>query len=161
MTRIASRADLHYIIAFLAGLLSITVSSFVIMLLTQLAPWITPNTTLEELQTIIQLEVTTAMAAGLLMYAGGFLVLAAGLGRWGARITGSRVIAGAVIATALTAAMALTSYALSYVPTYTTFDPSDWWQPAALFLAPGAFYVIGWWIATAGALPKPNTLKKG
>jgi hypothetical protein len=160
MTRVASRADIHYLIAFFAGLLSITFSSFVLSLAAYLVPW-TPNTSLDELETLSQLVTTGSIAVGLLLYGLGFLVLVAGLNRWGARTSRSRVISGAVVATILTAATALSAFSASYVNAPLTVDPSDWWQPALLFLAPGGFYVVGWWIATAGALPKPNTLKKG
>jgi cytochrome bd-type quinol oxidase subunit 2 len=157
MTRIASRTDLHYVLAFLAGIVVTFVGSAAVGSLVALIPL--PYTgALAELQAFSQTVNAVTLAGILLVYGAGFLALAWLLRRIGGRPRPAGMRLAIVTVVCLLAALMLSTVnAVTFVNA--PLGDSSVWVDLLAVTSCGAFYSGGWFLAiTFGKSPKKGRL---
>jgi cytochrome bd-type quinol oxidase subunit 2 len=157
MTRIASRTDLHYVLAFVAGIVVTFVGSMLVGNLVGLIPL--PYTgALADLQAFSQTVNAVTLAGILLVYGAGFLGLAYLLKRLGGRPRPAGLRLAMVTVVCLLAALMLSTVnAVTFVQA--PLGDSSVWMDLLAVTSCGAFYSGGWFLAiTFGKSPKKGKI---
>jgi hypothetical protein len=157
MTRIASRTDLHYVLAFLAGIVVTFLGSAVVGALVGLIPL--PYTgALTDLNAFSQTVNALTLAGILLVYGAGFLALAYLLRRLGGRPRPAGLRLAIVSVVCLLAALMLSTVnAVTFVRA--PLGDSSVWVDLLAVTSCGAFYSGGWFLAiTYGKSPKKGNI---